>query len=369
MKVYPLIYSRTKLVDYVSGFLVRPSDLDYTVAAKYVSNALNEIKYSDGLRHAVFSVGDYIVYGGTACITPALISRILKEKSMNQLDFEYKDFQNDQAGRPIAFFIGFAVKRESIENANHMPNIDLYKTYKIYLKYLQKQWLSTMTKTEALNADDSINIEIIEGIPKFSPESIKKNGISIIKNYEEDLYQDIINYYFRQSVMYPNIDSSFLSCILPEMINDGLIFKNISLFGISAEEYLMCSENKKEKGETIQSSKTDETPKIFHSADEFKSGISSNTSVQQRKRPNTDLPPVYHSVHQYEQEHGDDNRKKASPTSRKLLAIIAIALLVGMLLFVAHSISNPKKKLNPRVQEVQVSSLTDNTIAKTPQQV
>ena len=92
MKVLPLIYSRTKFCDYVSGFLVRPSDLNYSVATKYVSVALNEIKYSDGLRHTVFAVGDYIIYGGTACITSALVSRILKDKGITDLDYNHTEY-------------------------------------------------------------------------------------------------------------------------------------------------------------------------------------------------------------------------------------------------------------------------------------
>ncbi len=367
MKVYPLIYSRTKFADYVSGFLVRPGDLDHTAAAKYVSDALNEIKHSAGLRHAVFSVGEYIVYGGTACITPALISRILKDKGMDRLDFENIDFHNDKAGRPIVFFIGFAIKRNSIENKNLIPDIDLYETYKIYLKYLQKQWLNNMTRTETLNADDFIDIEVIKGDLKFSPETIYKNGISIIKNYKEDQYQDIINYYFRQSVMRPDIDSSFLSCVLPDMINDSLKFKNISIYGVSAEEYLTRSANIKEESRALQSSESDKTPIIFSSVDEFMSGTSSNTSntsAQQPKRPNTGAPMVYHSTAEYEQHQKDDDKKKSLPAGRIIL-IIAITLLVGILLVIA-TIHNLKKKPTPKaqsenqVQEARVVIPPDN---------
>ncbi len=366
MKVYPLIYSRTKFVDYVSGFLVRPKDLDYKCATKYVSDALNEIKYSGGLRHAVFSVGEYIVYGGTACMTPVLINRILKEKRMNQLDFEFKEFQSDKADRPIVFFIGFAIKRTSIENANHIPDIDLYKTYKIYLKYLKKQWFNVTTKTEELNPNDGIDIEIIKGVPEFSPEIIEKNGISLIKNYDENLYQDIINYYFRQSVMYPNTDISFLSHVLPEMINDSLMFNNISIYGITVEEYLRQSDNKKTESRTIQSSESEETNKVIHSIDESNGGIASNTSTKKTKRPNNMESPFYNNTEQLQQDKGDDSRKKSPPISRKIILTIAIVLLMGMILLIAHQINNTKKKSiakeqnEEQAQEVQVSNPTDN---------
>lgn len=345
MKVYPLIYSRTKLCDYVSGFLVRPNDLDYTAASKYVSVALNEIKYSDGLRHAVFSVGEYIIYGGTACITSELISRFLKDKKIDQLDFKFKEFQFDQAGRPITFFVGFAVKRENVRNLNQIPNIDLYKTYLIYLKYLEKQWYSITTQTEELNADDGIELQTVEYLSKYDPKTIKKNGISILKNYDENLYQDIINYYFRQLVINPAVDNSFLSCVLPEMITDSLIFKNISIFGITVEEYLRRSDHDKAGNIVSQLLNHDESPRIFQSAEEFIGETSRNTKVREYKN-NTDRPRIYHNVNEYVRDRGNYAGKKIIPTSKMILVIIAIVLLVVIILVVADQTNAKNKSLS-----------------------
>lgn len=345
MKVYPLIYSRTKLCDYVSGFLVRPSDLDYSAATRYVSVALNEIKYSNGLRHAVFAVGDYIIYGGTACITSALISRILKDRGVDDLDYNYKDYGIDQAGRPITFFIGFAVKRLSIESTNIIPNVDLHDTYKIYLKYLEKQWLNSTTKTQTLNGDEAIELNVTEYSAKFIPEAINNQGIAILKNYDEYSYQDIINYYYHELVTNPNTDNSFVSSVLPEMLTDNFVFKNTSLFGISVDEYVksLSEAESKSTGTTVNFADSDDIPKVYSSSSEYAGRVSQLNSTPHQPSKNNDAPTVYHSAAQYRQDQGDLERKKSFPTSGKVILAIAIALLVGILLLVAHRIAAKKK--------------------------
>lgn len=342
MKVYPLIYSRTKLCDYVSGFLVRPSDLDYTVATRYVSVALNEVKYSNGLRHAVFAVGDYIIYGGTACVTSALISRILKDKGIEDLDFSYKEYGSDQAGRPITFFIGFAVKRSNIENSSLIPNIDLYETYKIYLKYLEKQWFNTITKTETLSGDEAIELNVTEYSAKYVPETVNNQVIVLLKNYDENAYQDVINYYYHELVTKPTDDSSFISSVLPEMLTDSFIFKNTSLYGTSVEDYI-SSLQKEETKPTDDSSISDSAPKVYSSSTEYAAGVPRTNPPPRPPMNNNGAPTVYHSAAQYKQDQGDREGKKAFPTSGKVILAIAIALLVGIILLVAHHISTKKK--------------------------
>ena len=355
MKVYPLIYSRTKLCDYVSGFLVRPSDLDYTVATRYVSVALNEVKYSNGLRHAVFAVGDYIIYGGTACITSALISRILKDRGIADLDYSYKEYGSDQAGRPITFFIGFAVKRSSINNSSLIPDVDLYETYKIYLKYLEKQWLNSTTKTQTLNGDEAIELNVIEYSARYIPETVNNQGTVLLKNYDENSYQDIINFYYHELVINPNNDNSFISSVLPEMLNDGFVFKNTSLYGISVEEYL-SSLRKEESKVTGNSANNDDAPKIYSSSSEYSAGVPRTNPPPRPPINNNGTQTVYHSAAQYRQDQEERGGKKSFPTSGKVILAIAIALLVGIILLVAHRISAKK---NPQSQPQSKTSVQE----------
>lgn len=373
MKVYPLIYSRTKLCDYVSGFLVRPSDLDYTVATRYVSVALNEVKYSNGLRHAVFAVGDYIIYGGTACITSALISRILKDRGIADLDYSYKEYGSDQAGRPITFFIGFAVKRSSIDNSTLIPDVDLYETYKIYLRYLEKQWLNSTTKTQTLNGDEAIELNVTEYSAKYIPETVNNQGTVLLKNYDENSYQDIINFYYHELVTNPNNDNSFISSVLPEMLTDGFVFKNTSLYGISVEEYL-SSLRKEESQVTGNSANNDDAPKIYSSSSEYSAGVPRTNPTPRTPINNNGTPTVYHSAAQYRQDQEERVGKKSFPTSGKVILAIAIALLVGIILLVAHRISAKKTpKSQPQskssVQEQQDESPITNLQAEAMQVV
>ena len=365
MKVLPLIYSRTKFCDYVSGFLVRPSDLNYSVATKYVSVALNEIKYSDGLRHTVFAVGDYIIYGGTACITSALVSRILKDKGITDLDYNHTEYDRDKADRPITFFIGFAVRRSNIKSTSDIPNIDLYETYKIYLKYLEEQWLSSTTKTQTLNGDDAIELNVIKYSAKFIPEAINNQGTAILKNYDEYLYQDILNFYYHELVTKPNIDNSFISSVLPEMLTNDFIFKNTSLYRTSVDEYVKTlSEGESKSARTPVKLDDDNTSKS--SSSECASGVSQPNMLLHQPRKNGDTPTVvYHSAAQYSQEHEEHERKKAFPTSRKVLLVIVIALLVGIILLAAHRIAAKEKtQVQPQSKSSVQEQQNEITITK-----
>lgn len=358
MKVYPLIYSRTKLCDYVSGFLVRPSDLDYTVATRYVSVALNEVKYSNGLRHAVFAVGDYIIYSGTACITSALISRILKDRGIADLDYSYKEYGSDKAGRPITFFIGFAVKKSSIINSSLIPDVDLYETYKIYLKYLEKQWLNSTTKTQTLNGDEAIELNVTEYSAKYIPDTVNNHGIVLLKNYDENTYQDVINYYYHELVTNPTNDSSFISSVLPEMLTDDFIFKNTSLYGISVENYI-SSLQKEELKPTGASSISDSAPKVYSSSSEYSAGVPRTNPPPRPLINNNGTPTVYHSVAQYIQDQEERVGKKSFPTSGKVILAITIALLVGIILLVTHRISAKKKNQSQPQSKVSVQEQQD----------
>ena len=373
MKVFPLIYSRTKLCDYVSGFLVRPSDLDYISATRYVSVALNEIKYSDGLRHAIFAVGEYVIYGGTACITSALLSRILKDRGISDLDYDYKEYGSDQAGRPITFFIGFAVKRSDIKSDNHIPDVDLYETYKIYLRYLKKQWLNSTTKTQTLNGDEAIELKVTEYSDKYSPDVIKNQGITILKNYDESLYQDVINYYYHELVTNPGDDNSFISSVLPEMLNDNFVFRNTSLFGISAEDYITSLSKKENKSNSeAKVSNDDVAPKVYSSSREYIDGGLLPNQTPRQPVNNGGTPTIYHSAAQYRQEQGDKDRKKTFPHKWEIILAVVIALLVGIVLLVTHRITTRKKdqpqpQSKNSVQEQQVECPITNLGAETIQ--
>lgn len=374
MKVYPLIYSRTKFCDYVSGFLVRPNNFDAIVATKYVSEALNEVKHTGGIRHAVFSVDEYIVYGGTACVTSSFITRILKEKQMERLDYDYQEFQMDKAGRPITFFIGFAVKKAEI-HGDELPDIDLYETYKIYIEYLKKQWLCVSTKTEVLQENDYFEVNSIYYKADFTPDVYTRRGLSIVKNYNEDSYKSVINYYFNQFVKNPSIDSSFLSNILPDMTDEKLMFKNFSIYGDNIYElekpYLDADIDTSVKidGNNYESDNPiGQTTQIFNSTNDYKR--TTLETSHKKEVPKSEKPMIFNSTDEWRGQR-DAEGKKAIPTSMKIVIAIVIIVLVGILILMInqpHIKTQPTKVLQAEKKTRHMVNVTVmETMQKTPQ--
>lgn len=236
VKAYPLIYSRILNDDYPNGFLARPEDLDVSVATKYVIPAMENIQHVGGIRHTVFPVGEYLIYGGVACVAGKLVERILQNK---HIDFPYEEYQADKAGRPLIFFIGFALRKSELIR-NEIPDIDLYSTYRIYLSYLEKQWHNQNATT-----DFSKEIELNTHLCNFSePQHIRVGEKHILSNYREDDFQQTIDYYFAGMAWRQGGDFSFLSNVL----SDDAVrspFANISPYNCTPEEcsYIMRAVN------------------------------------------------------------------------------------------------------------------------------
>jgi len=353
MKAYPLIYSRTKFVDYLEDFLVRPENINVRAAAVYVNEALENVKYSDGLRHSVFSVGEYLIYGGTACMTQSIIDRILHEKKIDKLDFDYEDYQADKADRPIVFFIGFAVRRNEIKTES-VPYIDLYETYKIYLRYLKKQWLSATTASEVLKLNQNgawIDIPEVEYVPQFKPDVTEYDGKKFIRNYKEDDYQTIINYYFYEMLHHPEQDFSFLSQVISDDVT-SLHYKNISIFDKSAEKCITLLKEQKNKPNIVRPEQTKKAP----------------------AKPIEQKNPKIVRV--------EDIEEKKTNSGLKMIIIVGliISLVVCAICFLAAKL-NKDKKADNSVQEAEieqiledVQDLTDelgkvNNLEQSPKQV
>ena len=228
MKVYPLIYSRILNDDYPNGFLARPKDLDVSAASKYVIPAIENIQHAGGVRHAVFPAGDYLVYGGVACIAGKLVERILQSKV---IDFAYEEYQADKAGRPLIFFIGFAVRKYELVR-NELPDIDLYSTYKIYLSYLVRQWRSEKAATDF---SEELELKTRSYSRKPAPQSLPAGGKRILRNYREDDFQETIDYHFACMAWGSGGDFSFLSNVLPDDAARSP-FANISPYDCTPEE-------------------------------------------------------------------------------------------------------------------------------------
>lgn len=229
MQAYPLIYSRTKNVDFVPDFLVRPEDLDWQTALKYVENAMANLDTLKTIRYSVFSVGDYCICGGISCITKYLVEEL--KKSNSTFDFQAaSEYLRDCKGRSIACFIGFAIPKspKSEMRSGRIPNIPLSKYWEEYLEYLKHQWDKSTTHSEELNfppvtLNEKTYSSNYNPEPEFEPIQRKK----VIRNQKEKL-QKILDYFF-DKILNKDSQDSFISDICNRNEWDALKFTYASV--------------------------------------------------------------------------------------------------------------------------------------------
>lgn len=221
MNAYPLIYSRTKNVDFVPDFLVRPEDLDWQAALKYVENAMANLDTLKTIRYSAFSVGSYCICGGISCVTKYLVEELKKSGSTfsSQLVSEYL---RDCKGRSTACFIGFAIPKSEIEmRSGRIPNILLSKYWEEYLKYLKPQWDKSTTHSEKLNFPPvTLNEKTYSSNDKPEFEQIQEK--KVIRNQKEKL-QDTLDYFF-DKILNKGSQDSFISDICNRNEWDSLKF-------------------------------------------------------------------------------------------------------------------------------------------------
>ena len=201
MKAYPLIYSRTKNFDFVPDFLVRPADLEWQKALKYVGDALYELDFVEGIRYSAFSVGDYFICGGLSCLSKNLFDLIKKSSNPivpDDISELAEDFLRDCKGRKIACFIGIAIPKSEIKQSM-IPDITPEQYWHIYLEYLRHQWASTQeTQSEKLELPP---IELSEKhySSDYVPEFYTVGEHHVIKKTDfEANRQRILDYVFYQ---------------------------------------------------------------------------------------------------------------------------------------------------------------------------
>lgn len=247
IKAYPLIYSGTKFVDYVNGGIVRPHNIDTEKASEYMMASMHRIEYLDnGIRYCVFRTGEYIIYGGTACIPHKLVKRI-KQIEKKELDLDYEDYLTDKFGRPMIFFIGFAVKASDFPKGKTIK-LSLFETYKKYIEFLKDQWNSPTTKAKLLSENDGIELELVDYKDSFNiGKTSSYEKLNFIENFDEDKYESYINYFFTEMINNPSKDLSFLSNVFPNDVTADYPFKNISLCKGTPEECINYIESSKKK--------------------------------------------------------------------------------------------------------------------------
>lgn len=224
MKAYPLIYSRTKNVDFVPDFLVRPEDLDWQTALKYVENAMANLDTLKTIRYSAFSVGDYCICGGISCITKYLVEKL--KKSDSPIDFQaVSEYLRDCKGRSTACFIGFAISKSEVRSGK-IPDIPLSKYWDVYLEYLKHQWDKSITHSEKLNFPP-VTLDEKTYSSNYEPKFELIQGKKVVRNQKEKL-QKILDYFF-DKILNKDSQDSFISDICNRNEWDALKFTYASV--------------------------------------------------------------------------------------------------------------------------------------------
>lgn len=131
MKAIPFICSRTKYMDFIPDYLVRPSDFEWQEAKGKVGNAMYDLHSLRDIRYAVFAAGNYCVFG-IACVSKHLANRIGTSVDNNYL--------MDKGRRSLACFMGFAVpipeNKGNVIPKNIASEEFLIKIWNVYFEYL-----------------------------------------------------------------------------------------------------------------------------------------------------------------------------------------------------------------------------------------
>lgn len=227
MKAYPLIYSRTKYIDFVPDFLVRPKDLNCQLALKYVKSAMNNLDFLQDIRYTVFSVDNYCICGGIACVTTKLVEKL--KLLFSDYENKYSDmseYLRDSKGRALACFIGIAIPKSEVKEGM-IPDISLEKYWEVYLKYLKKQWDNeSSTISEQLEFPPIDDIEEKEYVELDMPQKEIFGSRSVIRNYTSH-EQQILDYFFHSILN--GSDESFITEIQNREEWETLNFKTAAV--------------------------------------------------------------------------------------------------------------------------------------------
>ncbi|MEE0114909.1 MAG: hypothetical protein U0J29_06785 [Ruminococcus sp.] len=188
--------------------MVRPEDLDWQTALKYVENAMANLDTLKTIRYSAFSVGDYCICGGISCITKYLVEK-LKKSDITFPSQIVSEYLRDCKGRSTACFIGFAISKSEVRSGK-IPDIPLSKYWDVYLEYLKHQWDKSTTHSEELNFPP-VTLDEKTYSSNYEPKFELIQGKKVVRNQKENL-QGTLDYFFDQ-ILNKGSQDSFISDI------------------------------------------------------------------------------------------------------------------------------------------------------------
>lgn len=347
MKAYPLIYSRTKNVDFVPDFLTRPENLDCQTALKYVGNAMANLDTLKTIRYSAFSVGDYCICGGISCITKYLVEKL--KKSGSTFDFQaVSEYLRDCKGRSTACFIGFAIPKSEVRSGR-IPDIPLSKYWEEYLEYLKHQWDKSTTHSEELNFPP-VTLDEKTYSSNDKPEFEQIQEKKVIRNQKEKL-QGTLDYFFDQ-ILNKGSQDSFISDI-DRNEWDALKFTCASV----SDDFYRALKS------TPQTTATQEDP--FGSfmgmrKSERSASVSSNDSEMKSNYmygqiKTSSKPSTTHSNSDYQRPSNETDSKKNN--ANLVMGVIAAAVLVVVIVAIIAMVLGKKSETTSAMH--MINSLDD----------
>lgn len=345
MNAYPLIYSRTKNVDFVPDFLTRPKDLDCQAALKYVENAMANLDTLKTIRYSAFSVGKYCICGGISCVTKYLVEEL--KKSGSTFDFQAaSEYLRDCKGRSTACFIGFAIPKSKVRSGR-IPNIPLSKYWKEYLEYLKHQWDKSTTHSEELNFPP-VTLDEKTYSSNDKPEFEQIQEKKVIRNQKEKL-QGTLDYFFDQ-ILNKGSQDSFISDI-DRNEWDALKFTCASV----SDDFYRALKS------TPQTTATQEDPfgSIMGMRKSERSAPVSNDDSEMKSYMRGQIktspkPPTNHSNSDYQPSHETGLKKN---NANLVMGVIAAAVLVVVIVAIIAMVFGKKSETTSAMH--MINSLDD----------
>ena len=208
MNAYPLLYGRTKFVDYLSDFLVKPNGVDYHKCGKYISGMTKDLD-SNKVRYCVFDDGEYLICG-ISCFVDELYKRTGKA--------DLTSYAKDKFGRGIMLFIGYAFPKTGFATGNDIPDIGFDDLADIFLKYIPEQWNYPSGVSGRVTSDQYNVVTKIFDSVNLSSDLL--NGINLVSGIDEKKAFEI---FLRKNLSGDN--SSFISNVSTKQQFEKLAFE------------------------------------------------------------------------------------------------------------------------------------------------
>lgn len=304
MKAYPVIYSRTKYVDFLPDFIVKPADLEFNDVKKYINNVIDDLDTVHSIRYFAFPTERYAIFG-IACF-----SKRLAELVSSQVDTaSYNDYISDDKGRRVSCVIGYAVP---LTEKTDVPTVSLEDYWNSYITLIKDQWLlESRTHTITSSPIPLKTSDLMNNAPVFSLLGEKK----VIKKSQGADTKDVVSI-FVKNILNGN-QSSYISDVNTPGLFNKLVFTHAAI-----DEKLETTI----KNAQITKYPETENERYFNSSTNNMNTAFGDMTAPKQGNPNSTSQPL--SKQPCEQNKHNPPSFLAAAVTAGIVAIVIIVLLV-----------------------------------------